>query len=195
MSAMRVLRGCALLMLVMAPSARGQAGYGRSNESKPSASRPAGASHTNEEMQPATLPPLPPAMTVEMLVEGDRLFHTTPAGCFACHGAEGEGLPAAGAAITTGLSYVPPDWKAISALITQGLPDAMTRTPIAMPPRGARGALTDEQITNIAAYVWAISQTRGEPWPGGHPSHAHLVPPGSTSGTASPHRPKPSKTR
>lgn len=191
MSTVRALRGAAILLLGCAPVLMAQAGYGRSNESKPAASRPTGASRTNEEMQPATLPPLPTGMTVEMLVEGDRLFHGTPAGCFACHGAEGEGLPAAGAAITTGLSYVPPDWKAISALITQGLPDAMTRTPIAMPPRGARGTLTDEQITNLAAYVWAISQVRGEPWPGGHASHAHLVPAGSTNGTASPHRPAP----
>ena len=183
------LRICALLLVAMAPAARAQAGYGRSNESKPNAGKTPASSRTNEEMQPATLPPLPAGMTIDMIVEGDRLFHGTPAGCFACHGAEGEGLPAAGAPITTGLSYVPPDWKAISALITQGLPDAMTRTPIAMPPRGARGTLTEEQITNLAAYVWAISQTRGEPWPGGHASHAHLVPPGSTSGTASPSRP------
>ena len=147
-------------------------------------------SPTNEDLQPDHLPPLPTAITVADLIEGDRIFHST-GGCFACHGAEGEGLPAAGAAITTGLAYVQVDIASIAKLITDGLPDAYTRSPIAMPPRGARGNLTPHEIGLVAVYVWAIAQTRGEPWPGGHASHFHLIPPGSTSGTASPDRPSP----
>jgi len=53
-----------------------------------------------------------------------------------------------------------------------------------MPARGARGDLTRDETRRIAAYVWAISQVKGEPWPGGHASHQGLVPPGSTKGTA-----------
>ena len=45
---------------------------------------------TNEDLQPATLPTLPPGMTVAMLVDGDRLFHGR-GGCFACHGADAAG--------------------------------------------------------------------------------------------------------
>ncbi len=170
--------------------AQGQAGRSRGEVSKVDTPPPTTGSRTNEDLQPAQLQTLPPGMTTDVLVDGDRIFHST-GGCFACHGAEGEGLPAAGAAITTGLAYVPTDVKAIATLIAHGLPDADTRSPIAMPPRGAKGNLTPVEIEHVASYVWAISQTRGEPWPGGHASHFHLIPPGSTSGTASPDRPVP----
>lgn len=170
--------------------AQGQAGHSRGELPKAQAGTTTAASPTNEDLQPTQLPPLPGGMTIDVLTDGDRIFHST-GGCFACHGAEGEGLPAAGAGITTGLAYVPIDVKAIATLIAQGLPDADTRSPIAMPPRGARGNLTPVEIAHVATYVWAISQVRGEPWPGGHASHFHLIPPGSTSGTASPDRPAP----
>lgn len=137
---------------------------------------------THEELQSKTLPPFPPGMTIGMLVEGDQLFHGK-GGCFACHGAEAQGLPAAGDALTSSLSYARYEWRSIDSLITAGMPDAQTRSPIAMPARGARGDLTTEQVALLAAYVWAISQVRGEPWPGGHTSHAGLVPAGATEGT------------
>jgi mono/diheme cytochrome c family protein len=142
---------------------------------------------TNEELQSATLPPLPAGMTVDMLVRGDELFHGR-GGCFACHGAEAQGLPAAGDGITSALFYAQHEWTSIDSLIRAGIPDAITRSPIAMPARGARGDLTPEDTRLLAAYVWAISAVRGEPWPGGHTSHAGMVPPGSTKGTA-PSRP------
>lgn len=43
-----------------------------------------------------------------------------------------------------------------------------------MPARGAESNLTDDEIRHVAAYVWGISQTRGEPWPGGHQSHPEV---------------------
>lgn len=149
------------------------------------AEHPTGAYHvnTNEELQAAALPALPAGMTTDLLVEGDRIFHGK-GGCFACHGAEAQGLPAAGDGITSALFYARHEWKSLDSLITAGLPDALTRSPIAMPGRGARGDLTQDEVHRVAAYVWAISGVRGEPWPGGHASHAGLVPPGSTKGTA-----------
>ena len=184
----RVVAGVALVIAVVA-MAGAQADRSREEISRPDAQKP-NISPTNEDLQPDHLPRLPFGMTVVDLVEGDRIFHST-GGCFACHGAEGEGLPAAGSAITTGLAYVQVDVPSIAKLITDGLPDAYTRSPIAMPPRGARGNLTPQEIGLVAEYVWAIAQVRGEPWPGGHASHFHLIPPGSTSGTASPDRPSP----
>ena len=93
-------------------------------------------------------------------------------------------MPAAGDAITNSLSYVQHDWRQIDSLITAGLPDAYTRSPIAMPPRGARSDLSAAEIQRIAAYVWAISGVKGEPWPGGHASHDSLTSAAAASGTA-----------
>jgi mono/diheme cytochrome c family protein len=140
---------------------------------------------TNEEGQPAKLPPLPAGMTLEAIREGDDLFHGK-GNCFACHGADANGLPDAGSSLTTGLNFVPEEWRPIDALIAAGIPDAITRSAIRMPPAGGRSNLTAGEVRAIAAYVWAISQARGEPWPGGHSTHAAMVPPGSTTGTAAP---------
>ena len=139
----------------------------------------------NDELQPDTLPTLPAGLTLDLIREGDSVFHNQGA-CFACHGSEGEGLPAAGDAITVSLSYVQPEWKSIDSLISSGIPDALTRSPIAMPARGARSNLTPRELSAVAAYVWAIAQARGEPWPGGHQSHRSMIPLASTTGTATP---------
>ncbi len=127
---------------------------------------------TDEEAQPDTLPALPYGMTRDMIHDGDRLFHGK-GGCVNCHGSEAQGLPARGKTLTAGLSFVPPgDWNALDSLIEIGMPDRRTRSPIAMPPRGQHGDLDAGEVRTIAAYVWAISGTRGEPWPGGHRLHA-----------------------
>jgi mono/diheme cytochrome c family protein len=140
-------------------------------------------SQRNDELQPDSLPALPSGLTLDLIRQGDSVFHHQGV-CFACHGSEGEGLPAAGDAITVSLSYVQPEWQAIDSLITTGIPDALTRSPIAMPARGARSDLSDKQLSAVAAYVWAIAHARGEPWPGGHPNHLSMIPRGSTTGTA-----------
>ncbi len=127
---------------------------------------------TNEDLQPTVLPTMPYGMTVDMLVEGDRLFHGK-GGCVNCHGSEAQGLAARGKTLTAGVQYVPAgDWNALDSLINVGLPDGMTRSPIAMPARGQHGDLGVEETRAVAAYVWAISQTKGEPWSGGHALHA-----------------------
>jgi cytochrome c5 len=169
------------LLLFAPPPARAQ-------EGRPSVSRQPNAKRgakiqTNEDLQPTVLPPLPSGMTLDMIRDGDLLFHGK-AGCFVCHGTEGQGMPAAGDAITNSLAYVQHDWRQIDSLITAGLPDAYTRSPIAMPPRGARSDLSDAEIQRIAAYVWAISGVRGEPWPGGHATHDSLTSAAAPSGTA-----------
>ncbi len=181
MCALSVIITCLVSPIAAAPTLMAQRSQRAS--ATPATSATALTVETNEEMQPAALPPLPTGMTVEMLVEGDRLFHGR-GGCFACHGAEAQGLPAAGDGITSALFYAQHEWRSIDSLITAGLPDALTRSPIAMPARGARGDLAADETLRLAAYVWAISGVRGEPWVGGHASHANLAPPGSTAGTA-----------
>ena len=144
---------------------------------------------TNEEGQPPHLPPLPAGLTLDAIRAGDSLFHGK-GHCFACHGADATGLPDAGSALTMGLNFVPTEWGPIDSLITVGVPEAVARSAIGMPPRGGKSDLTPDETREIAAYVWAISQTRGEPWPGGHATHVASAPPGSTAGTAAPPRPR-----
>jgi cytochrome c5 len=127
---------------------------------------------TDEEAQPDSLPALEFGMTLEQIRDGDRLFHNKGA-CGDCHGAEAQGLPGRGKTLTAGLQFLPKgDWNGIDSLINVGMPDRQTRSPIAMPPRGKHTDLDAEETRTIAAYIWAISQTRGEPWSGGHVSHA-----------------------
>ncbi len=133
--------------------------------------------NTHDDLQPPALPPLPRGMTIQMIVAGDSIYHGK-GNCAACHGVEAEGLPAAGDGLTVGLSYAQYNWQSIDSLIDMGIPDALTRSPIQMPPRGGRSDLSDAEVQRVAAYVWAISQARGEPWAGGHVSHADMTPVG-----------------
>ena len=126
---------------------------------------------THEDGQPAKLPSLPSGMTLAMIVQGDSLFRGK-GGCQTCHGQEANGMPNMGSSLTGGLLFIPPQqWNAIDSLIQAGIPEPVTRTSIAMPPRGAKSDLTPQETRLIAAYVWAISQTKGEPWRGGHKTH------------------------
>lgn len=128
------------------------------------------AADLNEDGQSAKLPPLPQGMTLDLIRQGDDLYRGK-GGCNTCHGPDGGGMPASGSGITAGLNFVPAQWAAIDSVIKVGIAEPITRTPIAMPPRGAQSNLTDDESRTLAAYVWAISQVRGEPWAGGHQTH------------------------
>lgn len=133
---------------------------------------PAKVFDTDEDAQPDTLPALPYGMTLDDIRRGDDLFHGK-GGCLNCHGSEAQGLPARGKTLTTGVSFIPPgDWDAIDSLVMVGMKDAQTRSPVSMPPRGQHSDLDAREVRDVSAYVWAISQVKGEPWAGGHGIHA-----------------------
>ena len=174
-----------LWLLVMAVTIGGtprlSAQSRQSQQAAGSGSAPAIATH--DDLQPAQLPPLPNGMTIGTIVRGDSIYHGK-GHCFACHGVEAEGVPAAGDALTVSLNWAQYEWHSIDSLIDNGIPQVLTRSPIQMPPRGGKSNLSDNEVRLVAAYIWAISQTRGEPWPGGHTTHAAMVPAGASKGTA-----------
>jgi len=135
---------------------------------------------TNEEGQPPKLPPLPAGVTLDMIRQGDAIFHGV-GGCYTCHGPEATGMPDKGSALTDGVSFEQDTWPALDSTITTGISEPVTRVTIAMPARGVSGNLTPQQVQQVAAYVWAISTTRGEPWPGGHQTHAAGAAPAATA--------------
>jgi cytochrome c5 len=183
MSARRICVALMVTMLAFGSRARAQGKQHTQSPTGQGSATPASAIKTHDDLQPATLPPLPAGMSIETIVRGDEIYHGKGA-CFACHGQEAEGLPAAGDALTVALNWAQYDWRSIDSLITAGIPQVLTRSPIQMPPRGGRSDLTPDEVRLVAAYVWAISQTRGEPWAGGHASHGAMVPAGATRGTA-----------
>lgn len=181
----RLVRGVTAALLVVLPATA--LAQGEHVQSTQTAASSSGKAHpmvkTHEDLQPTTLPPLPAGMSIATIVSGDSIFHGK-GGCFACHGQEAEGLPAAGDALTVSLNWAQYEWKSIDSLITAGIPQTLTRSPMQMPAAGGRSDLTPDEVKRVAAYVWAISQVRGEPWPGGHASHAPMIPMGATTGTA-----------
>ena len=135
-------------------------------------SRPAGpGALPRDRWQPKALPRLPQGMTLDMIRAGDSVYHGK-GGCVTCHGPDGYGMPNSGSGITMGLGHIPAQWQPIDSLVTAGIPEALTRSSVAMPARGATSNLTPEETRAVAAYVWALTQVADEPWPGGHRTHA-----------------------
>jgi mono/diheme cytochrome c family protein len=131
---------------------------------------------TDDGAQPDTLPTLPDGVTAADFRLGDELFHGA-GGCRNCHGSEAQGLAGRGSTLTAGLHLIDnKDLRGIDSIIVNGIADAETRSPIAMPPRGQKGNLSTGETHAIAAYVWAIANTRGEPWSGGHATHGRRDP-------------------
>ncbi len=186
---MRHAIGCGWLLLVSLPAA--VAAQGRSRAHAPHADSALAERdsvdpllpQTNEDGQPTKLPSLPRNVTLDLVRTGDGVFHGK-GHCFACHGADGGGLPDAGSALTLSLNFIPTELAAIDSVITFGIPESITRSAIAMPSRGGKSDLSTDEIRAAAAYVWVISQVRGEPWPGGHRTHVYMVPVAALTGTA-----------
>jgi glucose/arabinose dehydrogenase/mono/diheme cytochrome c family protein len=141
----------------------------------PSASAPAGAivavstkppegSHAKAGVRDSASLPIPEGATREMVTLGDRIYHGQVGGatCTGCHGSGATGTPL-GPDLTDNRWY----WSdgsdtGIAAAIRVGVMHPKNyRAP--MPPMGG-AQLTADQVSAVAAYVWALSQ----PSPDGH---------------------------
>jgi glucose/arabinose dehydrogenase/mono/diheme cytochrome c family protein len=135
----------------------------------PSASAPAGAivaatakppegTHANAGVIDAAKLPVPEGATSDMVVLGERIYHGQVGGatCTGCHGSDATGT-------TLGPDLTANRWlwsdgssTGIAATIRIGVMHPKNyRAP--MPPMGG-AQLTADQVSAVAAYVWALSQ-------------------------------------
>jgi mono/diheme cytochrome c family protein len=98
---------------------------------------------------------LPAGVTQEMVTQGEQMF-MGPGNCFTCHGAKGAGTPLAPALNDANWLHVDGSYDAIVGIITKGVPTPKQH-PAAMPPRGG-SQITDDQVRQVAAYVFSISR-------------------------------------
>ncbi|HUX34497.1 MAG TPA: c-type cytochrome [Gemmatimonadaceae bacterium] len=102
---------------------------------------------------------LPAGVSAEMVAAGDSLFNA-PKSCNGCHGKGGvDGRN--GPNLTTGkYEHIDGSYASIVNIVTGGIPKDSIKHPehrFPMRPRGGHD-YTDEQIRNLAAYVWTLGR-------------------------------------
>lgn len=98
---------------------------------------------------------LPPGVTTEMVVRGKAVF--LGAGlCLACHGPEAKG--GIGPDLTDSVwLHGDGGFDSLVKVITDGVSLEVSETGQLMPPKGG-GAIRDEDVRAVAAYVWTLSK-------------------------------------
>jgi mono/diheme cytochrome c family protein len=100
----------------------------------------------------------PAEVTDSAVAQGRELFHGS-GGCSACHGIEGIGTDS-GPPLALGVwLYGADTFDAIRSRVIHGIPRAYSLHDVPMPMRGW-SALSDEEIRQVAAYVWWISHPK-----------------------------------
>src|SRR5690606_8563622 len=98
---------------------------------------------------------LPEGVTQEMVAAGETLFGGGGM-CFACHGANGAGGPLAPALNDSEWLNIEGSYDEIVEVVNTGVPNPV-QFPAPMLPRGGT-QITDEQVREVAAYVYSISR-------------------------------------
>ena len=102
-------------------------------------------------------PALPEGVTLAMVTVGDSLFHK--GSCQRCHGMDAKGGERAPNLTDNEWAQISGTYADIVNIVTTGVPKEkikMVGAPNAMRPRGGTN-LTDEQIRQVAAYVYTLS--------------------------------------
>jgi mono/diheme cytochrome c family protein len=97
---------------------------------------------------------LPAGVTQEMVSAGQQLFSSST--CWTCHGANGTGGQLAPPLNDAQWLNIDGSYDAIVATVANGVPQ-QKQYPAPMPPKGG-APLTDEQVRQVAAYVFALSR-------------------------------------
>lgn len=113
---------------------------------------PTTAAAPAEQAAPADQAATAPAGDAE---KGKALFAGT---CAACHGPAGEGVQGLGKDMTKSEFIAGLSDEALMAFVKTGRPtsDPLNTTKVDMPPKGGNPALTDEQLTDIIAFIRSI---------------------------------------
>ena len=100
---------------------------------------------------------LPEGVTMEMVNQGKEVY--AGAGlCYVCHGAEGQGMPGLGANLTDDeWTHGDGSFDNLVETVMNGVDSGASTTGTAMPAKGGSG-ISDEQVREVAAYVWTLSR-------------------------------------
>ncbi len=104
--------------------------------------------------------PLPPGVTRETVALGSKLYHgeVVAASCVGCHGSAGKGTPLGPDLTKSKLVWSDGSVAGIAGTITHGVAQPKSyRNP--MPALGG-AQLTPDQVSAIAAYVWALGHSK-----------------------------------
>ena len=96
---------------------------------------------------------LPEGVTQEMVTQGKTIFETST--CWTCHGMDAAGGPLAPSLRDTDWLNNDGSYEGIVEIVRVGVPQPVEH-PGVMPPMGG-AQLTEEQIRQVSAYVYAIS--------------------------------------
>ena len=97
----------------------------------------------------------PPAgATAADVSEGKKIF-TSTGNCFTCHGPDAGGTAMAPALSDNKWLHIDGSWEAIQKLVKSGVPNPKEH-PAPMPAMGG-ASLTDQQIKQVAAFVYSTS--------------------------------------
>jgi mono/diheme cytochrome c family protein len=99
----------------------------------------------------------PAGATPAVIAQGDSIFHSK-GNCYACHGANGQG--AVGPNLTDA-EWLHSDgsYDGIVKQVTNGVPQAESKSGIPMPPKGG-ASITDDEVKAVAAYVYSLSHKK-----------------------------------
>ena len=125
--------------------------------STPPAAAPAGGAATPSSVA------LPAGVTQDMVAQGQQIFHGNGI-CFTCHGQNGTGSPLAPNQNDDEWLWITATdpaqkYEQIVGVINSGVPQPK-EYPAPMPPKGG-AQLSEDQVRQVAAYVFAISQGGG----------------------------------
>ena len=106
-----------------------------------------------EAFDPALAKNLPPGITPEAAQQGREQFVV----CATCHGLDARGTQLGPALRDQEWLHIDGSFEQIQQVIRAGIPEPK-EFPVPM-PAGGGGAFTDEQLREVAAYVYALSRT------------------------------------